>query len=718
MTFISTDILNPYNRKIISTDSYATLIAFLLDKYPNGFERATDISINGKILEVDDYDALLSDKDIIVLLDRAALPVGLIGGWFITALANLAISIAISYIANKLFAPDELGEQAAPSTVYNVTSGQNTARYGAPIPIVYGTVRMYPSMIVQPYYRFENNIEYLYHVLCVGQGRHSVPQIMIGDDVITSTDGLQWKLLNKEHFYDIPTNAYGIHLTKTLASPQNLQLKGFFEPSERYTINNNASSVEFDLYYPGGVFKTNDEGEYKSLSTTMSWTLSTLLGGVYTIVNSGVIVTTGSNADPIQKTINIDISGYNENVYIHFIGEIFSNTKWHNEAYIKRVKEIYPNEDFTSRYGDITLLVCKIKATNSISTAGQVKVNGYFTRTDVGNSMEEVLTDIYTNATYGGALSGDSLYFPVTNANVDCCYEENITIFDAMRKPALAQGFSLFLAGMDVILKKDAPNTVTSGMYNEMNILRNSLKVQYIFKEEFPSYDGFECTYIDGDGWKPKIALYPPTSTRPQSVDLFGVVDWHPPYDPYQFYMVVTSSVDPVMTSPENYTITNNMNGTYTVTNSSVGSVGLVRMGNTSSNSSITKVEIYKTDTVTEMEYMFYSTIYPFSNLEYVNFKYTCDMSNAVDVGGIFRECTKLKGVQFNWVNYQSISQMYQMFYECSALICINKLDTRYATDKSSMFSGNTALVAPDGGERTLLMSTSGYDYVNPSPCP
>jgi len=43
MIFVSTDILNPYKREIVSQDSYKTIIDFLQDKYPNGFKRPTDV---------------------------------------------------------------------------------------------------------------------------------------------------------------------------------------------------------------------------------------------------------------------------------------------------------------------------------------------------------------------------------------------------------------------------------------------------------------------------------------------------------------------------------------------------------------------------------------------------------------------------------------------------------------------------------------------------
>lgn len=527
MIFISTDILSPYKRNIVSQDHYDTLIEFLQDKYPNGFKRPTDISINGNEIELDDYDTVLKDDDVVVLLDRAALPVGLIGGWFVTALANLAISVTLSFVANKLFSPDSHEAPVSQSSVYNINSAQNAARFGSPVPIVYGKVRMYPSMIVQPYYKFINHIEYLYHVLCVGQGTMTTNNIMIGDDVIENTNDVDWKILNQSSFYNIPSNAFGFHITKTLAVPSTMKINQ--TESEKYTISADASQVEFDYMLPNGLFYVKGDGEYVNTARSFKFRIYTGIGGIYTEVFSQTITENTMTVDAIQRTFTKDISNYDEEIYVSFEGIYFyDHPRDTHDTYIKRVKEIHPNEDFTQLYGDITLLAVKIKATDTVSASGQLKVNGYFERTDVGNTMSEVLTDIYTNTKYGAGLSADDLNFPTTIATVNCAYDSNITIFDAMRRPAIAQGYSVYLAGMDVILKKDAPNNITSGMYNEMNILRNTFKSQYLFKEEFQQYDGYECTYIDGNGWIPRTSKYPATSIRPKVVDLFGVVKYDP----------------------------------------------------------------------------------------------------------------------------------------------------------------------------------------------
>ena len=740
MIFIATDILNPYKREILSEDSYKTLIKFLIDKYPSGFEKPTDISVNGVEIAVDDYDIALNENDVIVLLDRTALPVGLIGGWFITALANLAISVTLSYVANRLFAPDEPSTQAQPSSVYALNSAQNMSRYGSPIPIVYGKVRMYPSMIVQPYYKYEDNIEYLYHIMCVSQGTCTTDNVFIGDDLITSTGDFEWKLLYQDSFYNIPLNGLGVHVTKTLSNPSNMKLEKSTE-TEKYEISASAKYVEFDYNFPAGLYHTTAEGDYSGIYQDIYYTIYTYNGTSYTQVATERILIFGNNADPIQKTKTIDISAYDTALYISFtMGYYYDKPSNTNTLYVKRVKELYENEDFTNLYGDITLLACKIKATDAISAAGQVKVNGYFERTDVGNTMHEVLTDIYTNTSYGGGLSADDLSFPVTTETVNCCYDENITIFDAMRKPALAQGYSLYLAGMDVILKKDGVNTITSGMYNEMNILRNSFKTQYLFKEEFPTYDGYEVTYIDGCGWIPRTEKYPDTSTRPQVVDLFGVVDYScVPIVYHRFDMTITASQDIVFVAVGgSLTHEDNGDGTYRIWSEDALTHVYIDTTVSLQYDKITGAVVHSMEGITSAFNMFLNCtnmttcVMSASNstsLTNINAIFKgcqnltdidmtgLDTSNVTDFKNMFYGLYNITHITLSNLSFASATDMSYMFHNCHALICITNLDTSNSSNNTGIF-GTMNLVSPDAATVALLESVPGISWVNPSACP
>ena len=712
------------------------------DKYPNGFQRPTDISVNGIEIPVELYDIKLKNNDVIVLLDRTALPVGVIGGWFLTALANLAISVTLSYVANKLFAPDAPEERGQPSSVYGISSAQNISRLGSPIPIIYGKVRMYPSMIVQPYYKYINNIEYLYHVLCVGQGTNTTDAILLANNESTQED-VEWKLLYQDDFYNIPLTGFGVHVTNTLTSPSNLELR-MNKLSSKNQIKIGTKYMEFDYKFPAGLYSINSHGNIDIAIVTITYYLHTESGGIYTEVYRNTFITSEGTDEAIQRTIRQDVSGWTdtEPLYISFQKHYRQvDTKDVEDTYITRVKEIYPNEDFTNLYGNITLLVCKIKATNAVSSAGQVSVNGYFERTDVGNTMAEVLTDIYTNTTYGGGLSADDLSFPSTEETVDCVYESHQTLFDAMRRPALAQGYSLYLAGMDVILKKDGVNDVISGMYNEMNILKNSLKVQYLFKEEYPAYDGYECEYIDGDGWVSKTALYPPTSIRPQKVDLFGVVEGYTPPPLKAFDLTITSAVLPNVSYPPGGVVyDNNGDGTWHVWSDAENTAGAeIQLA---SNNNYTKVVVNKayaktangflrncqflveadlsgfnlTESTT-MEGLFYGCI----RLETVNVSaFAGSTASTVSYLWLFYNCHALTHVNLAGIDMSNVNYFYEMFYGCNNLVCITNLNTTNPAmiDRNFIFDGCTSLIRPTPGEVQALEQPGGLDWVNDDNCP
>jgi len=605
MQFIKTEALNPYNRQIISNDNYQLLIDFLQEVYPSGFKSPTDIYIGTDKIEVENYDTELKDDDIIIMIERPALPVGLIGGVFITWLANIAISMTLNFVIGKLFAPNtpdalQLHQQNQASSVYNLNNSQNQAKLGQIIPVIYGTVKMYPAMINQPYFKYIDNDEYLFHLLCVGHGSCDIESLFVGTQNVDNSDDIEAIKITSTNFADIETfigDSDYKQLTNTLDTPQQLELPGFWVDevgavftashtivldieldiedgdtividevlgggttpvnegtytvtassisggettvtvsetvvaetvdifiyseveTELYPIDSDAATIEIDYHYPNGVYNSNTSGEYHEYSDEFKMFT---YNSSQSLTGTATITTTGRSNNAIRKSASI--STISTAAYVSFkrtYGKA-KNTRIQNTLYIKRVKELYAQPSVTD-YGDITLLWVKIKATNAISAAGQLKVNGFFSRQGVDNDLKSVLTDIYTNTTYGGGLSSSDLDFPTTAEEVNCAFDSSSTIWDAMKSIAKAQKYTVYPVGQDILLKKDEENTTNSALYNETNIIKNSLKVQYFFKEESEATDSVECTYRASTDWKQEAERYPATGNSPQIVDLFGV---------------------------------------------------------------------------------------------------------------------------------------------------------------------------------------------------
>ena len=689
MIFIETDVFKPLERRIVSEREYARLIDFLTEWYPSGFGAVVDITVNGgAVIGVDDYDMVeLSGDDVVVLVRRPAVTAAMVGGYSIVAwVANLAINVAAGYLLGRIFAPDGDSvsrENNTASPVYSLNAQQNETKLGLPIPVSYGTVRMYPPMISQPYYKYVDGDEYLYHLLCIGQGEYGVESIMIGDqDVSGYPNDIEYRVLNGidfaniEHAVDDPEYKATV---KTLSNPSGLSLENnaavfyemafygdvqklnvfngeddlglvvgskititwsFFNNGEytvselmyhsdlgltevyveetvvnepfvvfpdysthngvrwedsvstplyelavgsnfycyentqhykiveqfeeivddggilgertyyitvtdyaapsglatlittsklagissvtesgRYEINGDAEFIELDYVYGGGLYSA-EESTGKFYANTVVWNVNYYGDGV--LLGVVEVEDVGSTATPLRKTLRLEpIVGTDE---ISFT-RISPSSSWNNivDAFvIHRVKEIYPSEN-SMDYGDITLLWVKLRATNAISAQGQLQVNGWFKRLDVANDMRSVLTDIYTNDVYGGRLAPEDLDFPQTDESVNGSFDAATVIYDAMNEVATAQRYHLYPVGQSLLLKYDDVATVVLGLYNETNILQDSISTSFIFDEENVSYDGFKCTYYNDTDWLKEEIVYPTGAMYPQVVELFGV---------------------------------------------------------------------------------------------------------------------------------------------------------------------------------------------------
>lgn len=596
MQFIETHILNPHQRKIVSTDNYNKIIDFLQDQYPNGFSHPTDIYTGRKKLSIDEYDLVLSDNDIVIIMQRPSLPVGLIGGTFVTLLANIAISTALNYAIGRVFAPEipdySRANHQSQSSIYTLNNAQNIAKLGSPIPVVYGTVRMYPSMINQPYYRYTDDDEYLYHLLCVGHGTFTLDELLIGSQNMDDSEDIEVKLLTNGNFSNIQAATLDTNytqLTNTLDTPQNLELLGtwledaeiiYIEPNtirvnieveleigqeikvlgdgsftvassiigdnvtdiivnesvtagsvvsnfsapvetEKYPINEDSQYIEIDFNYPYGIYRTSSTGEFAGLGDAVAVNLydenQNLLDTSDYYVHRGV--------DNTNKrfTHKLDATGA-KYVSLKRANGKSKLASSQNTLFVTRIKELYPQPDL-SNLGNLTLMWVKIKATNAISSAGQLQVNGFFTRTDVNNDIKSVLTDIYTNIDYGAKLSLSDLDFTETPETVNGAFENQSTVWDAMKLVSKAQKYTVYPIGQDIVLKRDAATSISTALFNETNILENTLDIQYFFKEENEQIDSVECEYRDSLDWSLKSQRYPTNGLSPHKIELFGVTN-------------------------------------------------------------------------------------------------------------------------------------------------------------------------------------------------
>jgi len=699
MTFVTSNIFKIGDRTVEEI-SYDRLIDYLLEKYPNGFDKPCDIYVNEKKIVLDDYDIELKDDDIIIIMFRPALAVGVVGGSVVTFIANLFISAAVSYIIGQIFKPKIPNMQTSlasrnsagqASSVYSLNSQQNEAKVGQVIPIIYGKVRTYPALIAPPYYRYENNEEYLYQLMCIGQGKYAIDDLLISDTNVQEiqSDYFRYEKLEHDDFktpalFNTKVNDSNYHqLIKTIPDVENLEIRG--------TPQNQSMVMRFEnstiTFYP---YANGDEPDLSSLSNGSTITISNTVSnnGIYTVDSvtanvvtvqthtfvtepDGVIATDGSYAittkdgeDTFVETsgenvvilYNLAIStcfrvgvidytvkrhllvtGYpldarytftspspllsvSGDVYIrgklytaefetgygaylydkshigfeidyHYPAGVYnsnsttgaledrttqfninyteagtptdeviqtiardnsairatykhiytvpqstanikikritaepSNVQSMDKTYIKSIKFIHADPDYEP-LNNITLLWCKIRASNAISSIGQFAINAWVTRSDLLSDVKSVITDLYSNDVYGGRLPiADLNLIDTLDTSVNGAIDSKMTLYDAMQMTAKSNRYNVYPSGSEIKLKHDAIKPIRTALYNETNIIKDSLKISYLFTEQDET-DSIKIIYRDSDEFKEATVIYPTDGIFPEEIELWGCTD-------------------------------------------------------------------------------------------------------------------------------------------------------------------------------------------------
>ena len=208
--------------KVIETDIYGankhidyfgdnTIIGYLQDKYPDGFNVPTDVMIDTKLIKVEDYDTVVGKYEVLIIVKKPAIAaaLGITKAFWIWVVNTVAL-MALNMLVAKIFAPKmDNVDQGETSSVYNINNANNQAKIGSPIPVGYGTFRMYPSYVEKPYNVYEDNEEYLYLLLCIGQGDYNIESLSIGNQDVTNNADIIYSLVDKSKFNDIPGSLKG-----------------------------------------------------------------------------------------------------------------------------------------------------------------------------------------------------------------------------------------------------------------------------------------------------------------------------------------------------------------------------------------------------------------------------------------------------------------------------------------------------------------------------
>ena len=475
--------------------------------------------------------------------------VGAAYGAAMGAAAAAAVSIGGSILVNALVPTPKpalngmTSSSYTQSPTYSLQAQGNTARLGNPIPVIYGKHLIYPDFAAQPYYRYQNNNQFVYQLHCIGQGNYSVEQIRIEDTPISSFKEITYKIINPGESNtlfdeDVVTSAEiaGQELLKGTIS-------GGFVLNPTETVVN---KIEIDIACQRGLYYANDSGGLEN--KTVQWRVDArlidnednALGEWKTLGTESI---TAATIDGIYRTYAYSVTKGRYEVRATRLDEKDESSRAGHELRWVAAKGYVVSD---KNYGNVTLLAVVMRATDNLSQRASNMVNCIVTRklktwTPSGGwsglkatrSIAWALADIL-KADYGAKLTDKSidlnaLYqldqkWSSRGDTFNGVFDSKLTVYEALSRVAKVGRAVTFIQGGIVRFVRDEPKTIPVAMFSPRNIVKNSLSIQYIMPSE-DTADSVCVEYFSENTWKTSEVtgtFSGSSSDKTATVELFG----------------------------------------------------------------------------------------------------------------------------------------------------------------------------------------------------
>jgi hypothetical protein len=565
------------------------VIDWLQSEYPHGFGMPIRFYVNGAEKPLDDLDYEVADTDVAIIALMPAEPVSLttIG---VSLLISAALAAA-SYFAMRAFMPkDTSSKMTGKVSTFDIASEQNAAKVGMPIPVVYGTVLTTPDYISQPYtwYMWDqssfgqpyNGIQYLDLLMCVGQGDINVTDVYVGDTKTKTIDGgvVQWNAFRPSQHRSkmgVIADAMGGDFHENVVSSPEVSNQEFVEKNDTAgyfaTCKPGLKGRKFqlDFMFPSGCTDP-DKGDADLKGRTVKFRIQYVelddndneVGAVLSetvtasTVNSTVVTGPDMNNIIVSSVYEKNKTAITAPIRRSYMVTAPRSARW--AVKVTRITEAPNAKDGTDRfvwvglklfanyttapvYGDLTLLACRVKASQGLGQDASIRVRVKATRllmppwggTEVASrNGADAFTDVYLNSEYGADRPRSEIDIDtLSKARSDWAsyqfnhvFRERTTVWDALRTITIPFAAEPLPIGNMMSLAQDGVKPMRSMLFTDANIVSGSMNVGYSFDEE-GAPDGVEMEYLDPRDFRQAYATYPAAALRPEKFILDGVTD-------------------------------------------------------------------------------------------------------------------------------------------------------------------------------------------------
>lgn len=462
-----------------------------------------------------------------------------------------AISMVGNAIIGSAFAgspsspsPQVMSSAAAASPTYNLSAQGNMARIDAAIPVQYGRLDCFPDFAAQPYAEYSGNEQYLFELLCLGQGEYEIEAVRIEDTSIASFDEIDMEVIGPgESLTLFPAAVTTSGEVSGQALENGTWVGGFIANAAGTTAN----SIAVDVVCPRGLYYANDSGGLSAVTVRFSVEARAVDDdgvaiGSWTALGSEVI--SAATNTPQRHSYRYGVTAGRYEVRVQRTSAPGGTARYGDDLIWAGLRAYLPE---TRTWPGKTLIALRMRASNNLSGQAARKINviatrklpvyaaGAWSAPQVTRSPAWALADALRSTDYGGGLPDARIDLDqfVTWA-ADCAargdtfdgrFDSTMTLWEACQKIGQAVRTRPYLQGGVVHVARDQAVTVPVCMYSMRNIVRGSLSVDYLMPTE-DTADALDVGYFDADVWSPRrvsAALPGSASVKPYKVELFGV---------------------------------------------------------------------------------------------------------------------------------------------------------------------------------------------------
>lgn len=315
--------------------------------------------------------------------------------------------------------------------------------------------------------------------------------------------------------------------------------RGWFEvcaPTKR------TDKLELDFVFPNGIYKTDDEGDYRKNAAFIHVEVQAI-DDFGTPQGSAVLYKysyEGSNANPkrITETISVAPGRYRVRAKRDDQDDPKSNNM--SRCAWTALRAFCVNAAGAFAYGDVTLLVMKMKATRALSEAAAAKITCKATRvlpTVISNFNTSAPTknpvDAFAYVVRSGADAAEGLdmgnlqtlssKWAATNG-FNFRFEDQSTVYEALQLIASGHRATPIAYAKQIGMRLDREQTFDKFLVTHQQMLEGSYSVGFKLGDDSTT-DSYRVEYADPLSPSMLYVIWPYGGAVPEAVSLYGCTD-------------------------------------------------------------------------------------------------------------------------------------------------------------------------------------------------